>query len=520
MGTTLDEATLDVVARMSGLAQDDWSDADVERIREQPKPVGDNALPEKRAYGSNFPFADHGQLRGVRARGHVNNAVISSAYGGFSNVWGAQVMPFSSATFDAWPVSLEEMKPHYAVALSHIPFTGRHDDLAEEFPLLVEPAPLPPLAPRTHMTLAAYERHRDRLRSMGVTMGHARLAFDSPTCTPCGLCMTGCPRSLIYSASQSFDRFRREGRISYHPGLLATRIDETAEQATVDACEVGSGKAHRFTADRVFVACGGIGTTRLVLASLDEYGPGVTLGESGQFVLPMISRKPTPDPRDARDFTLNQFNMVIDLDGRGLDVSQVHFYPYNAAYSDALPGPLAHPAADPLAAALLRRLTVGLGYLPSWASPRLNARITPARSGEPLPELVISEVDGDGKGRRPPMLQAVLKRIWKAAGLIDLWPVTPQLIWSGGAKSYHFGGSFPHAADGAAGRPADPMVTDRMGRLGRWDRVHLVDGSVFPTVPATTFTLTVMANAHRIASESMASGVTASGATASGSDAG
>jgi choline dehydrogenase-like flavoprotein len=30
-----------------------------------------------------------------------------------------------------------------------------------------------------------------------------------------------------------------------------------------------------------------------------------------------------------------------------------------------------------------------------------------------------------------------------------------------------------------------------------------VDASVFPTVPAMTFGLTIMANAHRIASESL-----------------
>jgi choline dehydrogenase-like flavoprotein len=32
-----------------------------------------------------------------------------------------------------------------------------------------------------------------------------------------------------------------------------------------------------------------------------------------------------------------------------------------------------------------------------------------------------------------------------------------------------------------------------------WRSIHLVDASVFPTVSATTFTLTIMANAHRIA---------------------
>ncbi|TIW07959.1 MAG: hypothetical protein E5V70_09525, partial [Mesorhizobium sp.] len=46
-------------------------------------------------------------------------------------------------------------------------------------------------------------------------------------------------------------------------------------------------------------------------------------------------------------------------------------------------------------------------------------------------------------------------------------------------------------------------TTDSLGRLARWDRIHLIDGSVFPNVPATTFTLTVMANSHRIACEAM-----------------
>jgi choline dehydrogenase-like flavoprotein len=40
--------------------------------------------------------------------------------------------------------------------------------------------------------------------------------------------------------------------------------------------------------------------------------------------------------------------------------------------------------------------------------------------------------------------------------------------------------------------------------MPEWDRVHLVDGSVLPTIASTTFTLTVMANAHRIATEVLA----------------
>jgi choline dehydrogenase-like flavoprotein len=41
--------------------------------------------------------------------------------------------------------------------------------------------------------------------------------------------------------------------------------------------------------------------------------------------------------------------------------------------------------------------------------------------------------------------------------------------------------------------------TDTLGRPPGWDRVHLIDASVLPSIPATTITLSVMANAHRIA---------------------
>jgi choline dehydrogenase-like flavoprotein len=51
------------------------------------------------------------------------------------------------------------------------------------------------------------------------------------------------------------------------------------------------------------------------------------------------------------------------------------------------------------------------------------------------------------------------------------------------------------------GQPrAGELETDGLGRPREWRRIHLIDASVFPSVAATTFTLTVMANAHRIAS--------------------
>ncbi|MGO8872564.1 MAG: GMC oxidoreductase [Acidimicrobiales bacterium] len=494
IGGTLDAPRDAVREAMAEEPEARWSSSDLRLISRHAVPTGPGELPEKRAYGSDFPFRDFGQLSGVQAGPHTNRSVVSGAYGGFSNVWGAQIMPFSRATFADWPVSYEEMLPHYRVALDEMALAGEEDDLAPTFPLLTTARPLPPLGHRAEQVLTRYDAHRGRLQAMGVTVGRARLALRSEGCTRCGLCMTGCPYRLIYSASHTFDRLRSSGRIDYHGGVMAVRLSEQRTVPTVEVRELGSGDARHWSADRIFVACGGVGTTRLVLGSLDHFDRPVQLAESAQFILPAISLRSTPDPRNERNFTLNQFNLVFDAGGGGYDLSQIHFYPYNPVFEDSLPALLRHELGGPALTRLLRRLSVGLGYLPSWASPPLEVVARrPGATG--LPDLALSSPPVAGW---PPMLRVMARALVRAASTLDLWPVLPETVLSPAAKSYHFGGSFPF------GRRHAELGTDRLGRLGQWRNIHMVDASVFPTVPATTFTLTIMANAHRIAAESIA----------------
>ncbi len=98
-------------------------------------------MPQKRTYGSDYPFRDLGQIAGVRARHpDTNLAVVSSAYGGFTNVWGAQVMSFSRSTFDDWPIGWSEMEPHYRAALEEVSLATEDEDVAGTFPLLTRRA--------------------------------------------------------------------------------------------------------------------------------------------------------------------------------------------------------------------------------------------------------------------------------------------------------------------------------------------------------------------------------------------
>ncbi|WP_432494768.1 GMC family oxidoreductase N-terminal domain-containing protein [Kineococcus gypseus] len=492
LGGTLEDGHRAAAQRMAATGADGWDAGDLDLVRAQPVAHDGGRLPQKRSFGSDYPFRDLGQLAGVVATGGANRSLVSSAVGGFSTVWGAQVMPFSRSTFERWPVGWADMEDNYRAVLREVPLAAEHDDLAELFPLLGPAQPLPPLSERTRRVLGSAARHRGALRRAGVTVGRARLALRPAACTSCGLCMTGCPYGLVYSAAQSVERMRARGALTHRTGLLVRRVSQEDGRAHVLARELATGRDVRLSADRVFVACGGVGTTRVVLASMARPPREVRMAESVQFALPFLSRRAVGDPRRAElpGFTLNQFNVLVDFGDEGYDTSQVHCYPYNPAVLAALPAPLRHRLAAPATAHLLRRLTVGLGYLPSWASPHVRLSVG-ARTGDGLPGVTVSTGGPDGSAA----YAAVLRRLVRAAPRLDLWPVAAAGSVSGAAKSYHFGGSFPHAAGTSA------TTTDRLGRLPEWDRVHLVDGSVLPSVPSTTFTLTVMANAHRIADE-------------------
>jgi ferredoxin len=485
-----------LVDTLAAVRFDEWSGIDLEGIVGQPIASRVHGLPEKRTFGSDYPFRNVGQLTGIVASADINPSLISGAYGGFSNIWGAQIMPFSAAVFDDWGIPPIEFEPHYRAILKVVPFAAENDDLSEMFPLFGDPMPLPEVSERTHRVLRAYGRNRRELRSLGITLGKARLAFRASECVRCGLCMTGCPYSLIYSASQTFDDLRRRQRVRYHGGMTVVKVAENDGTATVTALDRADGRIHQFQADRVYLACGAIGTTRIVMNSLALHDVDVVMHESQQFAIPMLSRFRVKDPRGEPAFTLNQFNMAIALDDLGFDVSQIHFYTHNDAFIQALPRILHLGITRPLMVDILRRLTLAIGYLPSWHSPRLRLRSRPAASSDSLPELFVTRDDTPWFRNR--FFRTVLRRTIQAASLLDLYPLLPKLMVSAGGKSYHWGATFPYTPDRQS-----ILSSDRIGRVGPWKRIHLVDASVFPNVPATTYQLTVMANSHRIGLESI-----------------
>jgi choline dehydrogenase-like flavoprotein len=165
--------------------------------------------------------------------------------------------------------------------------------------------------------------------------------------------------------------------------------------------------------------------------------------------------------------------------------AHLQIYGYNDIVLAALARrlPIGTERLERLAHPVLGRLLILQGFLHSADSPGL----TVGAEGSGM------RIVGDDVASASARVRRLVRRLAAHGRLLGMWPAPGLLHVGQPGKSNHIGGSLPMRH-----RPG-ALETDVLGRMPAHERVHVVDASIFPSIPATTVTLSVMANAHRIA---------------------
>lgn len=473
-------------ARLAAVEPEAWNMADLAALSPEPG-VGEGIQP----FGSAFPRRDPVGFFGPDGPPPWLGLRPSFAFGGFSNGWGASILPYRADDIANWPVSIAELSPHYNAVARLIPVAARRDGLADLFPALrIDGDRVLPMTAQASELLRRLERRRDALAAGGVHFGAARQAIDS-ACRACARCLQGCPYGLIFNAAHLVERLVGEGGLTYRPRRYAICFDEAADGVRLWTRDLDSGRTVEEWAERLFVAAGALPGAHLVLDSLGQLDRPVTLRDSQQFFLPMLHRWwPRPDPVSEARYALAQ--LFLEIVDPAVDAHTVHaqLYSYNDDYAVDMRERFGRLAgmARPLISLLSRRLIVAQGFLHSDRSRAAKLRLVRAGEGTRL-----SFTPAENPATPGAVARAARKigSIGFRAGLV---PLASLLRQDPIGSSFHCGGTFPMRANPAG------LDSDALGRPAGLKRVHLVDASVFPSIPATTITLSVMANAHRIAS--------------------
>jgi len=481
--------------RLSETDHRHWTDAERESIKVgTDKPIG--GLLFKKIFNSDYPYRETDRFLAPVIRGAETWA--SLARGGFSNVWGSAVLPYHTDDMKGWCVSADDFAPHYRRVLAELPLSAVRDDLDEEFPIYKDSFHPLRKSRQTETLYRNLEANRASLHERHIRFGHSRLAVaNDPTategsCRYCSMCLYGCPYRLIYSSADTITRWVEAGRLTLLSDRVVQRLREESDEVVIEGLGRVDGQPFTLRAGRVYLAAGPLSTARIMLESTSRFDRPLRMLDSQYFLFPYLQLRAASGIMKDDLNTLCQ--LFLEIRDPAVTEEFVHLQVYS--YSDLFlrlirqkSGPL-FPLASPFLPAFLNRMLLIQGYLHSRHSGHVEIRLGKSSGNGPGP----LRVEGVRNPATRRVISKVMGKLWSVAGMTGAIPMRPGMQVTLPGRGFHSGGTFPMA--GAPG----PDQSDRWGRPHGFQRVHLTDASVLPEIPATTITLAVMANAHRIAS--------------------
>lgn len=456
---------------------------------------------EEEYYG--FPPAKEYVFRGVEGQGVDARGfapLLSFARGGLAQAWTGGSYPFSERELEAFPFGEAELLPYYTEVAQAIGISGTVDDLAEHFPVhdgLQAPVELDAHAQRL---LSSYERKRESLISNEhVRLGRARLAVLTSdrgargACDLLGRCLWGCPRGSLYTPSHTIAELMEHDLFELRDGLLVTRFetDGGGRVHRVHAKRRSDGRDEMIEVGTLVLAAGTLPTARIVLESIAAEGeePPILQGlmDNRQLLMPFVNVAMLGRSWEPASYQYHQLAFGLDLGGAA---DYVH------GLVTTLKTALIHPVAPNLpfsmraATRVFRDVHGALGLVNVNFSdgPRSGntVRLDPERREG---RLVVDYAPAADEERRVRDVSARFRRVLRKLGCIA--PKGMAHLRPMGA-SVHYAGTFPMGGEGV-------WATDAQGRSRAIDNLYFADGSTFPWLPAKNLTLTLMANARRMA---------------------
>ena len=416
----------------------------------------------------------------------------SYAAGGMSNAWGAQLVRYTDADLEQardWPFGASALESYYTDLETHIGIAGLKDDMHEFLGNTACMLPPAPIVPAAQHLLSRYAGRRATDRS-ALRLGRPRLALLTQPYRgyePFGFGETeffSTTQSGIYTARRTLEELRSRAGLTYFGDHQLVAYREMADHVEMDLRVRVEERTRTIRARHLLLGCGTIHTARLVLLNKQAFGVPLPFIDHPPTLLPVFVPRTFGSPLPEHSFPVQ---LVATLDGMDCRSMISFYYAGGMLWSDLLTDmPL------PLDASLrlLPNLLGGMLVAQIWETSRPTA-------GNCL------RLNTDGSIRieypiRP--VCTVVRRLLRTLRKIGAYSSGYLASMSPPGWGFHYAGCLPMR------RQPRPYETHPDGRL--WDsrRVRVIDGCALPSLPAKNHSLTLMANAARIADESLRCG--------------
>lgn len=436
-------------------------------------------------------FLPHRTAAGGGAAFHL---MQSLALGGLGAGWGASSPLFTDLDLSEWPISRALLQPHYEEIAVNIGLCGAaRDDVGS---WMGGPVPLLPPArvdSNGEEVMRRYRSRRSWFRDRGLHAGHAWLAACTRRHHGRGplryldMEFYGDTDRAIYRPRYTVEELQRYPNFKMLRGYLAEVFEESPGGVTLGIMNLENGVKVQVEADRLILAAGAIGSAWIVLRSLGKPGQRLPLVANPYTYFPCLMWSRLGRVSRDRRHSLTQVLMYFDPEGRPGEALQAQLYSYRSLLQFKLikETPLPIKEAIPALRALQEYFVVLGVHHPDRPTPGKYLELD--SEGE-QPVLSIHYEEPPSVKEERLAREKELLRLLPRLGALPLKRIDP-----GEGSSIHYGGTLPMTAE------ERPFTTTPAGRLRGTQRVYIADGATFPSLPAKGLTLTLMANARRVA---------------------
>lgn len=415
-------------------------------------------------------------------------ATMSFAEGGLANAWGAGVYRFTKSDLSAFPIEVSDLTAWYDQVAALMGIAGADDDLAPWFGR--QEKLLPPVRLSSYFAelFSAYERRREFMHAHGIHLGRSRLAVltqphnGRPAYSYRNLDFFQARDRAVYNPAFTLEDLTTTGAVKYERDRLAVAWKEHESHIELKVKRLSTSSTEVLQARHLIVAAGALNSGRLALASAGDTSSRLPVMDNPISVIPLVRLSRIGAVRDPYDSPIGQLNMIY----AGKDADE----PLQATlYGTA--GPLRSDVALQFPLSLRANLDCARFLTPAIG---LMMLFYP---DAPVPENYLQLTDADQLRivhSQPPRGQ-VERQIVKAFRKLGYLSSTRICQFPRMGAGLHYAGCLPMKAD------PGPYHTRPDGGLYGTRRVYVVDGAVFPRLPAKNLTFTIMANAMRIAAK-------------------
>jgi len=495
VGKELEENKQILLDEMSQLDPVLWSQNQIDRLFLNPAINFQNeSHPQKLYFGSKFVYENE---LGDNSFIKQNLPPFTYAMGGFSAVWGASAMMPNDKDIINWPINIESLYSSAKNILQKLPFSATQDALENFSPLLIQPKQSRLESSGDKYLINKLQKASLCKNLLGkIIVGHSRLltSFDEQlvnnNCRQCGHCMSGCVYGSIFKAEQVIKNLNSKNKLVYKKNILVKKIKEIGDKVKITYIDLKDNKENTQEFSKVIVAAGVYGSTKIIANSSQYFDLPFTFKTTSSLILPVFSFK-----RLKNNWPNANTQPSIFIEAKNLDISKHWIHTQISTVNELFLAHfgIVHKKNYSISEKIIKLFLdhffiaqanlsseVGTGYIVTYKA-ELNDQISVAKS-----------IREDNKISRISNYKfaKILSKFFLSANLVPLLPLYKDFSLQGG---YHLGGSLPMTE-----KPKSYNETDIYGRPMGYKNVHIVDSSIFPSIPATTIGLLAMANARRI----------------------